>query len=96
MSTPICNHIPNKNFQFHLNHTTYDRVLPENIWFNILRVTNPFKNVYGLLCMMKHKFKSPPKIKKWSFGFYCLVLVFYNNINYKYESFLTHLFTNWT
>jgi hypothetical protein len=45
--------------------------------------------------MMKDEFKSLSKTKIWSFGFYFLLLVSYNNVHYTYESFFIHIFINW-
>jgi hypothetical protein len=36
----------------------------------------------------EHKFKTPSKTKRWSFGFYFLLLASYNNLYCKYEHFL--------
>jgi hypothetical protein len=42
-----------------------------------------FKNVHGILCKLKHKFKIFSKIKRWSLSFYFFILTSYNNIYYK-------------
>jgi hypothetical protein len=76
---------PNKNFVFILviqlmveYHNIFHLIFQE-LWVN-------FKNVCGLWHKMKHKFKSPLKTKRWSFGFYLLLLTSYNNVYYKHES----------